>query len=167
MSFIRLDQPRSADPMLEQSASEKSASLNDSLDLVRRQLCSDSSFGDHLLMLPWNQHDQYQRLRETSALGRIFRAANSLHDHIDTVVVVGHRQQTGICRAIMQACCDPYHNEMDRAARGSKPRMYFADASYDTDSLAALLHRLESSSRTNGDSGQGEPGQRFAPDRLR
>jgi glucose-6-phosphate isomerase len=45
-------------------------------------------------------------------------------------------------RAMMEACCDPYHNELTRGARGSKPRMYFEGNNVDNDASASLRERL-------------------------
>ncbi|MGV3483117.1 MAG: glucose-6-phosphate isomerase, partial [Planctomycetaceae bacterium] len=45
-------------------------------------------------------------------------------------------------RAIMDACCDPYHNELGRGPRGGKPRMYFAGNDFDNDAAQALLSRI-------------------------
>lgn len=92
--------------------------------------------------MPGGVHQQYVELRESAMLGRIFDFANHIHDEIDAVVVIGRGRSLRAGRAIFQACCDPYHNELDRAERGSKPRMYFIDDDCDNDALSALLHRL-------------------------
>jgi len=42
----------------------------------------------------------------------------------------------------MEACCDPYFNELSRGERGSRPRMYFAGDDFDNDYLQGLLHLL-------------------------
>ena len=94
------------------------------------------------LQLPWQQHNAYQQYRKDSELGRIFGIANSIHDDIDAVVVLGSESLTLAARALMQVCCDPYHNELSRADRGSKPRMYFCDHIYDSDATSALINRL-------------------------
>ena len=93
------------------------------------------------LQLPWQQHNAYQQHRKESELGRIFGIANSIHDDIDAVVVLGSESLTLAARALMQACCDPYHNELSRADRGSKPRMYFCDHTYDSDAISTLINR--------------------------
>ncbi|WP_145416449.1 hypothetical protein [Planctomycetes bacterium K23_9] len=95
-----------------------------------------------LLTLPERLHGEYQSHRETSPLGRVFRIANSMQDQIDAVVVVGDSSSLAATRAIFRACCDPMHNELTRAERGSRPRIYFAGDTDDIDSLNSLLHRL-------------------------
>lgn len=86
--------------------------------------------------------ETYERDRERSELGRIFRVANGSHDLLDAVVVLGIGGSYMGARAMMDACCDPYHNERSRADRGSKPRMYFEGNNVDNDATAALLDRL-------------------------
>src|SRR6056297_2525379 len=92
--------------------------------------------------LPEEQLAAYEKDRESSELGRIFSVANGMHDEIDAVVVLGIGSSYMGARAMMDACCDPYHNELSRGARGSKPRMYFEGNNVDNDASAALLNRL-------------------------
>ena len=47
-------------------------------------------------------------------------------------------------RAIFEACCHPYHNELGRAERGKRPRMYFEGNNVDNDAVAGLLELIES-----------------------
>ena len=93
--------------------------------------------------LPEEQLAAYEADRETSELGRIFQVANGLHNEIDAVAVLGIGGSYMGARAMMDACCDPYHNELTRGARGSKPRMYFEGNNVDNDASAALLNRLK------------------------
>lgn len=92
--------------------------------------------------LPEEQLADYERDRSGSELGRIFKVANSIHDEIDSALVLGIGGSYMGARAMMEACCDPYHNELTRAARGSKPRVYFEGNNVDNDASAALLSRL-------------------------
>lgn len=99
--------------------------------------------------LPEQQLVDYERDRQNSVLGRIFRVANGLHDHIDAVAVLGAGGFSSGARAMMHACCDPMHNELTRAQRGSKPRMYFDGDSFDNDASASLISRLFSAEDGN------------------
>ncbi len=101
------------------------------------------------LWLPEETLDGYAKNREQSELGRIFKVANSIHDEIDAVAVLGIGGSYMGARAMMEACCDPYHNELSRGARGSKPRMYFEGNNVDNDASSSLLQRL--SMGGNGD----------------
>lgn len=92
--------------------------------------------------LPQEQLEQYRRHRDASELGRIFGLANTVIDDIDAVVILGIGGSHAGARALMDACCDPYHNELSRAARGSRPRMYFGGYHFDNDASQALLGRL-------------------------
>ncbi len=92
--------------------------------------------------LPEEQLAAYERGREASELGRIFTLANGMHDSLDAVVVLGIGGSYMGARAMMDACCDPYHNERTRGARGSKPRMYFEGNNVDNDASRSLLERL-------------------------
>lgn len=107
--------------------------------------------------LPEEQLAAYEKDRESSELGRVFKVANGLHDEIDAVAVLGIGGSYMGARAMMDACCDPYHNELTRGARGSKPRMYFEGNNVDNDASAALLHRLAA-----GGYGDSAPEKRFA-----
>ncbi|MEM8667512.1 MAG: glucose-6-phosphate isomerase [Planctomycetota bacterium] len=92
--------------------------------------------------LPEEQLAAYEKEREKSELGRIFQVANGMHDQIDAVAVLGIGGSYMGARAMMDACCDPYHNELSRGGRGSKPRMYFEGNNVDNDASSALIHRL-------------------------
>jgi glucose-6-phosphate isomerase len=93
--------------------------------------------------LPEEQLAAYEADRAKSELGRIFQVANGIHNEIDAVAVLGIGGSYMGARAMMEACCDPYHNELTRGARGSKPRMYFEGNNVDNDASNALLHRLK------------------------
>lgn len=92
--------------------------------------------------LPKQQLDAYRQFRESSPLGRVFKVANSQMDMVDAVVVVGAGGCYAGPLAIMDACCDPYHNELRRGPRGGKPRMYFAGYHFDNDAAQSLLSRI-------------------------
>lgn len=96
-----------------------------------------------LFSLPEQLLLAYERHRETSELGHVFRIANSLHDHLDAITVIGPASSNLAAEAVTSACCDPFHNEMSRAERGSKPRLYFADFEPDNDSIQSLAWRLQ------------------------
>ena len=109
------------------------------------------------LWLPEETLEGYEKDREQSELGRIFKVANSIHDEIDAAAILGIGGSYMGAKAIMDACCDPYHNELTRGARGSKPRMYFEGNNVDNDAASALLQRL-----SNGGYGDSLAEQRHA-----
>ena len=97
--------------------------------------------------------DDYQADRNNSELGRILKTAKRLGALVDKVVVLGIGGSYMGARALMETCCNPYHNEMTRGQRGGKPRMYFEGNNFDNDWSQALLQFLEADSRGDGPEG--------------
>lgn len=81
----------------------------------------DSAFID----MPNRLLAEYRADRDASELGRILKTAERLRESVDRVVVLGIGGSYMGARALMDACCEPYFNELSRADRGSRPRMYF------------------------------------------
>lgn len=50
----------------------------------------------------------------------------------------------------MDACCEPYFNELSRPERGSRPRMYFEGNNLDNDASQWLLHLLGNGREAKG-----------------
>jgi glucose-6-phosphate isomerase len=110
--------------------------LHPKLEELRQELVADPPA---FYLLPNQQLDAYKQHREASELGRIFKVANSQMDVVDAVVVLGSGSDYWGPRALMDACCDPYHNQLRRGPRGGKPRMFFAGYGFDNDTAQALL----------------------------
>lgn len=98
--------------------------------------------------------DEYQSDRENSELGRILKTAARLRDSVDKVVVLGIGGSYMGARALMETCCQPYHNELSRAERGGWPRIYFEGNNVDNDWSQGLLKFLESNSTGDGPEGK-------------
>jgi len=77
-----------------------------------------------------------------SELGRILQSADRLAAAVDRVVVLGIGGSYMGARAVMEACCHPYFNELSRAERGGRPRMYFEGNNVDNDASQGLLDLL-------------------------
>jgi glucose-6-phosphate isomerase len=122
--------------------SEQLASIRPHLESIRDEMVCDEAQSPAFFRRPQEHLAAYATIREASELGRVFRAANGLHDRIDAVVVIACGSSYFGTHAFFRACCDPYHNELTRASRGSKPRMYFIGNHFDNDDTAALLSRL-------------------------
>ncbi len=75
-------------------------------------------------------------------LDRILAVGNRLAAEVDRVVVLGIGGSYMGARAMFEACCHPYHNELSRAARKGRPRMYFEGNNVDNDSVCGLLDLL-------------------------
>jgi glucose-6-phosphate isomerase len=92
--------------------------------------------------LPERLLSAYKADRRGSELGRILAAAARLRDAVDRVVVLGIGGSYMGARALMEACCHPYHNELSRGERGGKPRMYFEGNNVDNDAAQGLWDLL-------------------------
>ena len=92
--------------------------------------------------LPARLLAEYRTARGTSELGRILKRATELDNQVDRVVVLGIGGSYMGARALFEACCHPYYNELSRAERGGHPRLYFEGNNVDNDALAGLFHIL-------------------------
>lgn len=94
------------------------------------------------LELPTRLLAEYSEKREESELGQILATAARLRASVDRVVVLGIGGSYMGARALMEACCHPYHNELSRGERGERPRMYFEGNNVDNDASQGLLDLL-------------------------
>ncbi|GIW95247.1 MAG: glucose-6-phosphate isomerase [Pirellulaceae bacterium] len=85
---------------------------------------------------------EYQQRREQSELGRVLKIARRLQETVDRVVLLGIGGSYMGARALMEACCQPYFNELSRGQRGGKPRLYFEGNNVDNDAMRGLLELL-------------------------
>lgn len=93
---------------------------------------------------PENLLTDRQEQGSESLLGRIEATASALRDELDRIVLLGIGGSYMGARALFEALCHPYHNELSRSDRGGIPRLYFAGNNLDNDvmrSLLELLHR--------------------------
>lgn len=86
-------------------------------------------------------------LRERGAaseLGRIKATADRLAGEVDTAVVLGIGGSYMGGRALFEALCHGYYNEVDTPMRRGRPRIYFEGNNVDNDALLDLVRLLES-----------------------
>jgi glucose-6-phosphate isomerase len=95
--------------------------------------------------LPERLLADYQNDRAGSELGRILAAANQFAAAVDRLVVLGIGGSYMGARALWEACCHPYWNELSRAERGGRPRIYFEGNNVDNDAMQGLLDVLPKS----------------------
>ena len=93
----------------------------------------------------------YRNHGATSELGRLLQSAERLRERVDRVVLLGIGGSYMGPRALLDALCHPYHNELSRAARGGIPRMYFAGNNVDNDATDALLRLLAGTGESPSD----------------
>jgi glucose-6-phosphate isomerase len=79
-----------------------------------------------------------------SEVGQIKASADRLAALVDTVVVLGIGGSYMGARAMLEACCHEYYNEVAPAMRRGRPRMYFEGNNVDNDALLDLVRLLES-----------------------
>ncbi len=101
-------------------------------------------------LMPERLLAEYQQDRRGSELARILAVAKRFQETLDRVVVLGIGGSYMGARALMDACCQPYWNELSRGARGSRPRMYFEGNNVDNDASRGLLRLLASEPGTDG-----------------
>ncbi|MGN6545425.1 MAG: glucose-6-phosphate isomerase, partial [Aureliella sp.] len=107
--------------------------------------------------LPERLLADYEKDRRGSELARILAAGKRIPTMLDRVVVLGTGSPHAGARALMDACCQPYWNELSRGERGSRPRMYFEGNNLDNDAVRGLLRLL--ASQPSERSHWGEPGK--------
>lgn len=81
-------------------------------------------------------------LSEKNELARVKDAADRLAAQVDRVVVLGIGGSYMGARAIFEALCHPYHNELSRDQRVGRPRLYFEGNNVDNDVVRGLLELL-------------------------
>jgi glucose-6-phosphate isomerase len=95
------------------------------------------------ITLPQNLLDGYRRHGNDSELGRIIGRAQRLRDEVDRVVVLGVGGPYLGARALFEALCSPYHNELPARSRLGSPRLYFGGNNFDADAVQDLLDLFE------------------------
>jgi glucose-6-phosphate isomerase len=80
----------------------------------------------------------------SSQIARLRASADRLAQALDAVVVLGIGGSYMGARAMMEACCHAYYNEVEPTMRRGRPRMYFEGNNVDNDALLDLVRLLES-----------------------
>jgi glucose-6-phosphate isomerase len=94
--------------------------------------------------LPQQLLDEYESKQGESLLGKIETKAQELREQSDRFVVLGIGGSYMGMRALFEAVCHPWHNELTRAQRQGVPRLYFEGNNVDNDSVFALRDLLQS-----------------------
>jgi glucose-6-phosphate isomerase len=80
-----------------------------------------------------------------SEIERLRASADRLASRCDSVVVLGIGGSYMGARALLESCCHPFYNEVTKAQRGGRPRIYFEGNNVDTDAVRGLLDVLQNS----------------------
>lgn len=81
---------------------------------------------------------------ESGLVDQWIATADRFAAQLDRVVVLGIGGSYMGARAMFEACCHPYHNELPRTKRNARPRLYFEGNNVDSDAMRGLLELLES-----------------------
>jgi glucose-6-phosphate isomerase len=87
---------------------------------------------------------EYRSHGPTSEVARIKAAADRLSAAVDDVVVLGIGGSYMGARALLEACCHQYYNEVSEMMRRGRPRVYFEGNNVDNDALLDLQRLLQS-----------------------
>src|SRR6185503_12244429 len=87
---------------------------------------------------------ELQKSGPASELGRLKQTAERLAGAVDSVVVLGIGGSYMGARALLEALCHEYYNEVATPMRRGQPRMYFEGNNLDNDALLDLVRLLES-----------------------
>ena len=93
---------------------------------------------------------EYRQEGTASELARLQATADRLASDVDRVIVLGIGGSYMGARALMEACCHPYHNELPRAARANRPRITYEGNNVDNDFMQGLFDLLGRSSPAHG-----------------
>ncbi len=92
--------------------------------------------------LPERLLAEYEAKGPESEVGRIIATANRLAAVVDRAVLLGIGGSYMGARALLEACCHPYYNEISREARDNRPRISFEGNNVDNDALTGLFDLL-------------------------
>ncbi len=76
-------------------------------------------------------------------LDQMLAAGDRLAKEVDRVLVLGIGGSYMGARALLEACCHPYHNEISRLRRGGRPQIFFEGNNVDNDAVQGLLDLVE------------------------
>ncbi|MEJ5277082.1 MAG: glucose-6-phosphate isomerase, partial [Thermogemmata sp.] len=93
--------------------------------------------------LPQKLLDAYRRRQDASELGKLLRIAQRLREEAGRVVVLGIGGSYLGAKALIDALCHSYHNEMPAQLRLNRPRIYFEGNNVDNDTLHELIELLD------------------------
>lgn len=94
--------------------------------------------------LPERLLGELRELGAGSEIARLRATGDRLANDVDSVVVLGIGGSYMGARAILEACCHAYYNEVEPLMRRGRPRIYFEGNNVDNDALLDLVRLLES-----------------------
>lgn len=106
--------------------------------------------------IPWPQVllDDHKSSGDESVLGKIQATAEMMKNEVDRIVVLGIGGSYMGLRALFEALCHPFHNELSREERNGIPRLYFGGNNVDNDETRSLLELLKTQCTDTSDVNQ-------------
>ena len=86
---------------------------------------------------------EYRSLKDKSEVARIQAAADRLSEAVSSVVLLGIGGSYMGARAMLEALCHSYYNEVPPEMRDGRPRIYFEGNNVDGDALSDLQDLLK------------------------
>jgi len=131
--------------------------LSPNLDAARSEVLADADLwqsGDEIpavkqpldagyQLLPDRLLAELQEKADDSEISRIKQTAAGLASKVDQVLVLGIGGSYMGARAILEACCHPFYNQLPRSARNGNPRLHFAGNNVDNDFTQGLFDLLK------------------------
>ncbi len=93
----------------------------------------------------------YKADRTSSELFAILQAARRIREAVDRVIVLGIGGSYMGTRALFEALCHPFHNDLPRGERGGRPRLSFEGFNVDNDSAQGLLDLVAPAGKPRSD----------------
>ncbi|MFM9057571.1 MAG: glucose-6-phosphate isomerase [Planctomycetaceae bacterium] len=93
----------------------------------------------------------YKTDRTSSELFAILQAARRIREAVDRVIVLGIGGSYMGTRALFEALCHPFHNDLPRGERGGRPRLSFEGFNVDNDSAQGLLDLVAPAGKPRSD----------------
>jgi glucose-6-phosphate isomerase len=92
--------------------------------------------------LPERLLDELEEQGDASLVARLQKCGDRLSKNFDSIVVLGIGGSYMGARALLEACCHTYYNDVPAEQRGGRPRMYFEGNNADSDAVVDLVELL-------------------------
>jgi glucose-6-phosphate isomerase len=111
------------------------AGIGDRLETIRSQMVA----APVALDLPRRLLDEYGERRPSSRLFAVLAEARRIREACDRLVIAAGGSLGPATQLFAAACCHPFHDQLSRGDRGSRPRLAWVDGQTDNDRLQGLF----------------------------
>lgn len=88
--------------------------------------------------------------QDESEIARLQKTADRMAADCGSVVVLGIGGSYMGARALLEACCHPYYNDVAPTQRGGRPRLFFEGNNVDNDAVQGLIDVLQTDTQNWG-----------------